>query len=470
MEQAKPDPEERSKRQAENYRKKNKALEKRYRIVFKKYKTLETLTVKLVEGLYQEYKRDIFSESDILSELGEGETGLDPEAKQNGQAKTETSESKSETQGTKVRHKEDIHNNQHEENTQHNPIKHQDQGQTIPNIDSNKKNNKKNQKTKKKVIFNGDLLCKHPGKANEMADKILKHSVQIHQQLSFTSKKKYEFLQMNETLKSQLENLKTSERRSKEETAGHQQKISKLGDLLNDSKRKIKDLENRLHGRDNLEHSQLMQKLKKINEGDSKEQEMQKKLAEKTDVIISLRRIIDGLKLAKSIKVLPNQKEIVYRDQETQKDIEFQRFESENTDQIKIENLKNQENQNSLLKSTSGNYENGKSVKYYGNNEKGMLMNGSFREVQNNRKFKEDFGRKKNGYQGYSSKSGTGVHDKMDYLRDLLKKYFVYRIEGKTSLENLTLKVLLESLDLDSQKRANITQFETKAKGFFKFF
>ena len=54
---------------------------------------------------------------------------------------------------------------------------------------------------------------------------------------------------------------------------------------------------------------------------------------------------------------------------------------------------------------------------------------------------------------GYKTLFRREIKKKMDFLSDVVTKYFHYRIIGKTREENLTLKVILDALELDFEKK-----------------
>ena len=229
--------------------------------------------------------------------------------------------------------------------------------------------------------------------------------------------------------------------KSKEEVQEKTFSLERIESLLRQKERTLKDVEQKLNRKEENEHGELIQKLQQIQKKD-KDEESERELSNQMDLIIRLREKIRTLKDAKMV-IRKEEEEISIHEKDTQTDA--------------IENL-NLDLDNHELERQSGSFKHSLESK--------TITNLSFKEGS---KMMPLTSSGKGGNKGKNIKN-EDIAEKMYFLSDVVEKYFDYRIKGKDKEEKLTLKVILDALELDLEKKMRIQNHEIKAKKLFKIF
>ena len=301
-------------------------------------------------------------------------------------------------------------------------------------------------KTEKEFELNTIEITKQVPKAKELFQRIFQRIKELITRTGHLESKEKERNRQQEQW-AHLENqLRTENLKQREEMAEKSLTIQKLESLLRQKERMLTDLESKVNKGEETSHEILKKKLHLVQKKD-KEEEFERKISEQMDLIIRLRDKVARLKLAKMV-VKKNEDDIALHDQESQTDLESAESHEEQDHHCGF-NFEGQKSESI-----------GRSLEFKTVTNLGCKDGAKMLPSMSNWKM--------NGRDKRAKKENSA--EKMRFLTDVVGKYFDYRIKGKTQEENLTLKVILDALELDLEKKMQIQSHEEKAKKFFKLF
>lgn len=283
--------------------------------------------------------------------------------------------------------------------------------------------------------FKGEYISKYSKQIYEIFQKMI--SFFSNQKENYIKVRKDKKLkeQLNEKLENELFEQKEQLRKNTEELVIKENSFNKVSNLLSQKENLIKELENQINSRELAEHNDLIFNLKNIKQENSHEETLKQEISEQTDLIIFLRKKIENLKAAKKVVVLNDEEEQIWIDKSVQTDFK-------NDVRLLHKNLSSKE----------------------GSQDKNIELSIKMIETFND-KTDTSYDKKT-----ISRDREDKIINQFKFLRDVLEKYFEYRINGNNKKEEMALKLILDAMQLDFQKRTKIQNNEGKNKKFFKFF